>query len=70
MIFPGTYYVQIDGGRVSGWTRDEMKDQIDRERAYRMNAAALAPPARINVQHSGHMRHDLDLNGTLYHRYP
>lgn len=65
LIFPGSYYVQLDRGRVSGWSRDEVKDQLDRERAYRMNAAALAPPARVNVQHSGNVHHDV--NGTIYH---
>lgn len=68
MIFPGSYYVQLDRGRVSGWSRDEVKDRLDHERAYRMNAAALAPPQRINVQHSGSIRHDVDLNGTIYLR--
>lgn len=65
MIFPGTYYVQLKQGRVVGWNRDEVKDQLDRERAYRMNAAALAPPQRINVQHSGYINQNVNVNGRV-----
>jgi hypothetical protein len=55
MIFPGTYYVQINQGRVSGWSRDEVKDRLDHERAYQMNAGVLTPPVRVdeNVNVSG-----------------
>jgi hypothetical protein len=65
MIFPGSYYVQLNQGRVVGWNRDEVKDQLDRERAYRMNAAGMAPPQRVNIQHSGHINQDINLNGRV-----
>jgi outer membrane protein assembly factor BamE (lipoprotein component of BamABCDE complex) len=57
MIFPGTYYVTVDNGRVSGWSRDEVKDRLDHERAYRINAMGMAPPVRVdeNVNVSGNV---------------
>ena len=67
MIFPGSYYVQLNQGRVTGWSRDEVKDQLDHERAYRMNAAALAPPQRVNVQHSGYIYQDVNVRGNINH---
>ena len=70
MIFPGTYYVHLTQGRVVGWSRDEMKDEMDRERAYRMNSAALAPPKRVNVQHSGYINQDLNVHGNINQSQP
>jgi len=62
LIFPGSYYVQLRQGHVVGWRRDEVKDQLDRERAYRMNSMALAPPQRVQVNHSGYIHQNTNQN--------
>ena len=53
--------------KVTGWSRDEMKDQLDHERAYRMNAAALAPPQRVSIEHSGYINQDVNVRGSVNH---
>lgn len=63
MIFPGMYYVALTNGRVTGWSRDEMKDRMDRERAFRMNAAALAPPQRVQVY--GTVQQNVNVQGNV-----
>ena len=41
LIFPGRYFVIVQGDRVTGWQRDDQKDAVDRQRAYQMNTAGL-----------------------------
>jgi hypothetical protein len=68
MIFPGTYYIYLKEGRLVAWNRDEIKDALDRERAFRLNAMALTPPPppqRVQVQHSGFVNQSVNVSGNI-----
>lgn len=47
MIFPGRYLIYIKNGRVVGWVRDEQKDALDRERAFKMNTMGMGQRSSV-----------------------